>query len=459
MPRGDGTILDPNVHEAFIRNYAAQRGLDPDFIARLATAEGLNAWSAANPSAGSGVDVQSGKPFSFGDFQLNVRDGLGNVARQHGIDPANPNQWQQADKFAIDYIAQTRDLRPWAGDSVAAAYLRTHPAGNPGAFNPAAAASGVAQQGPASPAAAPNITDISNQSNYRGGQLGNVQGFIWHHTGGGSNVQSIVNTLNQRNLGTQYIMDRDGSVYRFLPSGTQGAHILPSTINDLSNANTEGMEVIAQNDKDITPQQVASARRFAAWYSAQHPGVQYFGHGEVNPGHKEATEGATITNAIRQDQANGTTPPPGGSAPPAGTAVAGGAATGGTAGAGSALQPPPPLTLGQRLGMIVGQGLIGMGSGGGGAIQDPPPDMPIRTPALQGFQMVPQPDYLGQSSASGNIGSIGGSSGMDFGGGGITAGAPSMTSMAVGTGIPMTGVGAESPLTFATAQSRYSRTG
>ena len=44
MPRGDGTILDPNVHEAFIRNYAAQRGLDPDFIARLATAEGLNAW-------------------------------------------------------------------------------------------------------------------------------------------------------------------------------------------------------------------------------------------------------------------------------------------------------------------------------------------------------------------------------------------------------------------------------
>ena len=451
MPRGDGTILDPNVHEAFIRNYAQQRGLDPDFITRLAAAEGLNAWSAANPNAGNNPALSGGRSISYGDFQLNTSNGLGVTARQHGIDPTNPNQWQQADKFAIDYIAQTRDLRPWETNPVAAAYLRTHPAGNPGAFTPGNYGTGPAAV-PIAPVAAPNITDISNQSNYRGGQLGNVQGFIWHHTGGGSNVQSIVNTLNERHLGTQYIMDRDGSVYRFLPSGTQGAHILPSTINTLSNSNTEGMEVIAQNDKDITPQQVASARRFAAWYSTQHPGVQYFGHGEVNPGHKEATEGATITNAVRQDQASGTTPTPGGSVPPTGTAVAGG----GSAATSLPAPPAPPSTL-QQMGASMAQALSsgGFGGGGGGQIQDPGPDMPIRTPALQGFQQIPQPDYLAMRS---NLGTLGEQPGDSLGGG-LTAGAPSMTGLAVGTGSPMTGVGAMSPLTYPTAMSRYSRVG
>jgi len=121
MPRGDGTILDPNVHEAFIRNYAQQRGLDPDFITRLAAAEGLNAWSAANPNAGNNPALSGGRSISYGDFQLNTSNGLGVTARQHGIDPTNPNQWQQADKFAIDYIAQTRDLRPWETNPVAAA--------------------------------------------------------------------------------------------------------------------------------------------------------------------------------------------------------------------------------------------------------------------------------------------------------------------------------------------------
>ena len=94
-------------------------------------------------------------------------------------------------------------------------------------------------------------------------------------------------------------MDRDGNVYRTLPTGARGAHILPSEINDLSNSNSEGMEVIANDDRDVTPAQVESAKRFAAWYSTAHPGVQYFGHGEVNPGHKQATEGLTIANAVR----------------------------------------------------------------------------------------------------------------------------------------------------------------
>jgi hypothetical protein len=143
------------------------------------------------------------------------------------------------------------------------------------------------------------ITDISNQSTYNGGQLGPIQGFIFHHTGGGGTPQGVVNTLNQRHLGVQYVMDRDGSIYRTLPPGAQGAHIQNSPNTPLNNTNTEGMEVIAQNDHDVTPAQVASAKTFAQGYVQQHPGVSIYGHGEVNPGHKEADEGGTITNAVR----------------------------------------------------------------------------------------------------------------------------------------------------------------
>jgi hypothetical protein len=148
---------------------------------------------------------------------------------------------------------------------------------------------------------APSIVDISGQSTYphRDEQLAGVEGFIWHHSAGRGSASGVVNTLNQRRLGVQYVMERDGTIYRTLPNGARGAHILPSEINNLSNYNTEGMEVIANDDADVTPAEVASAQRFAHWYSGQHPGVQYFGHGEVNPHHKQATEGLTIANAVR----------------------------------------------------------------------------------------------------------------------------------------------------------------
>jgi hypothetical protein len=145
-----------------------------------------------------------------------------------------------------------------------------------------------------------NIQDISGQAAYQHGQLGSVEGFIFHHTGGGGTPQSVVNTLNQRGLGVQYVMDREGDIFRTLPSGARGAHILNSEINNLSNANTEGMEIIAANDADVNEKQIASAKAFAAEYRKAHPDVQFFGHGEVNPSHKLATEGLTVSRAVRE---------------------------------------------------------------------------------------------------------------------------------------------------------------
>jgi hypothetical protein len=106
----------PAQRDAFNRAYAAKIGLNPDVASGVARAEGLGV-GGAGPSS---VDVEGGRPFSFGDFQLNVRNGLGSVARDQGIDPADPNQWQEANKFAIDQMKK-QGLGPWKGDAYARA--------------------------------------------------------------------------------------------------------------------------------------------------------------------------------------------------------------------------------------------------------------------------------------------------------------------------------------------------
>jgi hypothetical protein len=103
-------------HAQFIQDYAKSVGLDPSTALGVANAEGLKAWSASNPNAASTVDVENGKPFSFGDFQLNVRNGMGNQAIAKGIDPRDPNQWQAADRFALDQM-KAGGLDPWKGDA------------------------------------------------------------------------------------------------------------------------------------------------------------------------------------------------------------------------------------------------------------------------------------------------------------------------------------------------------
>ena len=116
-----GQASAPMSHEQFIRDYAAKIGVNPDVAVGVARAEGLNAWSASNPNAGSYVDRTGGVPWSFGDFQLNTRNGMGVDARRAGIDPADPNQWQEADQFALDQM-KAGGLGPWKGDKFAANY-------------------------------------------------------------------------------------------------------------------------------------------------------------------------------------------------------------------------------------------------------------------------------------------------------------------------------------------------
>ena len=83
----------------------------------------MHALGPNNPNAASTVDRENGQPFSFGDFQLNLHPGaVGGAAMKAGIDPRDPSQWQAADKFAIDYMANN-GVGAWKGDPVAARAL------------------------------------------------------------------------------------------------------------------------------------------------------------------------------------------------------------------------------------------------------------------------------------------------------------------------------------------------
>lgn len=139
-----------------------------------------------------------------------------------------------------------------------------------------------------------DIRDLSGNLPFNFGNLEKAEGLVIHHTGGRGTPDGVMNTFRQRGLATQYIMDRDGSVYRALPEGSKGQHIRPSEINSLTNGNSVGIEVIANDDKDLTEQQRASLPQFATYATSRYgiPAANVFGHGEINS-HKQSTEGAS----------------------------------------------------------------------------------------------------------------------------------------------------------------------
>ncbi len=109
-------------HEAFIRDYAAKIGVNPDQAVAIAQAEGMNPTGFRSANQASTVDVSGGQPFSFGDFQLNTRNGMGVDALKAGIDPRDPNQWQAADQYALDQMKQ-HGVGAWSGDPAAKAIM------------------------------------------------------------------------------------------------------------------------------------------------------------------------------------------------------------------------------------------------------------------------------------------------------------------------------------------------
>lgn len=146
------------------------------------------------------------------------------------------------------------------------------------------------------------IGDLSGRSTYRSrGPMTDVGGVIFHHTGGRGSAEGVVDTLNKRGYATQFIIDRNGNIYRGLPDGYRGAQIKTNSDLNLSNANTIGVEVVGNDNTDITPAQVTAGQALAKALMAKYniSPESIYGHGEVNPGHKMSDEGLAIVNPLR----------------------------------------------------------------------------------------------------------------------------------------------------------------
>lgn len=134
-------------------------------------------------------------------------------------------------------------------------------------------------------------------------------------------------------------MDRDGTIYSYAGQGSP--HIRPNDqyggiAPGLTNTNALGMEVVAKDNNDVTPAQIASAQKFIA---DNYPNTPIYGHGEVNPGHKQATEGMAIVSAIRNDRGMAVASTP--TTRPS-VSLGGGIAYAAAPPPGATVTPPPP---------------------------------------------------------------------------------------------------------------------
>jgi len=151
-----------------------------------------------------------------------------------------------------------------------------------------------------------NVIDYTKKAGfgYKFGKMSSVKGLVVHHTGGRGSADSVINVFKERNFPAQYIMERDGKVYRALPNGARGQHVKKGEGigKGFSNSNLEGIEVIAKNDNDWTNAQIEAMGAFVQDHSKTYgydPYKTVFGHGEINS-HKQKTEGMSFLNKFRK---------------------------------------------------------------------------------------------------------------------------------------------------------------
>jgi hypothetical protein len=146
------------------------------------------------------------------------------------------------------------------------------------------------------------IVNISADNTFRtGGVMRQVEGMVIHHTGG-RNMSGAVQTLKDRGLSVQFIVDRDGKVYQLTDKDNVIAfHARTNPGERFKNSNAIGVEVVGANDDDILDVQIQATKRLIRTLSEKYgfdPANDVVGHGEV-ASHKQATEGRRITSAIR----------------------------------------------------------------------------------------------------------------------------------------------------------------
>jgi N-acetylmuramoyl-L-alanine amidase len=133
-----------------------------------------------------------------------------------------------------------------------------------------------------------------------GGVRRNTKGVIIHHTGG-RGLDVAIQTLQSRKLSYHYLVDRNGKVVQILPDELMGWHAGNTNKKpEFDNSNTVSISMVAKDDTDVTPEQIAAAAGLEGMLAKKYgfPKSNAYGHGEVSSA-KNPQEGLTIASAIR----------------------------------------------------------------------------------------------------------------------------------------------------------------
>ncbi len=127
--------------------------------------------------------------------------------------------------------------------------------------------------------------------------------FVLHHTGGEGSAEDVMNVLNNREvgaLGVQFIIDKEGNLFRGLPAGTRGQHVNSNKLTgsapkDLSNSTAQGVEIVGADDTKINLNQCKTALLLVK--SLGYTKGSIYAHGEIQS-NKMPSEGATCKRYI-----------------------------------------------------------------------------------------------------------------------------------------------------------------
>ena len=134
--------------------------------------------------------------------------------------------------------------------------------------------------------------DISGSSTLPKMSLKDNKYFVIHHAATDTDENGILNILNNRGLGVQWIINRDGKLFK-TSKGNMGYHVVPnksSAPKDLSNRTAQGVEVSAKNDEDVLEDIQCPTVLKLIRDILNIPKENIYGHGELQT-NKQPTEG------------------------------------------------------------------------------------------------------------------------------------------------------------------------
>lgn len=134
-----------------------------------------------------------------------------------------------------------------------------------------------------------------------------ISGFVVHETQGSDTAEGNLSWSNKTNTGANYYIDKSGRVIQWAPDNVAMNHAGKGRGGDndarpeFSNDNTLSVEIMTREGERPNAAQIAAARQLIAAKSQEYgfKASDVYGHGELAPGHREASEGMDVVNLVR----------------------------------------------------------------------------------------------------------------------------------------------------------------